>query len=463
MLALTVPARAHFIWLLPQGDRGPNPAALMIFSDRLQPDADVPVSKIATIKLFARGGLRGEAVQLKIEGAKDAYLVQPALAEDGIVLVGGVCTYGVMSRGQGEPFLLMYYPKTLVKRGAARKVDWVFAHTEQLPLEIVPLKADKAVFQVLWLGKPVADAEVTLHVPGITEPVAKKADAAGVFGLTEPKAGGVYGIRCKMVQNREGEHDGKKYKQIQHYATFTIDIPERFVPREKQEEQEVLFRDEPTKAAADPAATQLLAEARAARALWTDFPGFRADVAVNLDGRVQAGKVDVDAQGKVKLQLDSADDALKTWTRREIASLVAHRLPGGPKDTPCAFADDDTQHPLGRKIRVLNDELHSSYRIRDRQIIEVNRTMKDSRFTITVLENTQNKAGYYLPACYVVSSWNLAGKTLVSSTAYRQTWRRFGVFDLPASLLAVTATPGKLESRSITFTNVTLYAREEIP
>ena len=44
---------------------------------------------------------------------------------------------------------------------------------------------------------------------------------------------------------------------------------------------------------ADPAATQLLAEARAARALWQDFPGFSADVEVNLDGQVTASRVEV--------------------------------------------------------------------------------------------------------------------------------------------------------------------------
>ena len=37
---------------------------------------------------------------------------------------------------------------------------------------------------------------------------------------------------------------------------------------------------------ADPEATKLLADARAARANWDHFPGFKADMEVNIDGKV---------------------------------------------------------------------------------------------------------------------------------------------------------------------------------
>ena len=72
----------------------------------------------------------------------------------------------------------------------------------------------------------------------------------------------------------------------------------------------------------------------------------------------------------------------------------------------CAFEDDVADHPLGRAIRVLSDEFHSSYRIRDRQVIVVNREMKDIRFTITVMENEVNPEGKFLPACFVVNTWD---------------------------------------------------------
>src|SRR5262249_36169320 len=124
----------------------------------------------------------------------------------------------------------------------------------------------------------------------------------------------------------------------------------------------------------------------------------------------------------------------------QLASLAGHRLPSGPgKETPCAFLDDNADHPLGRKIRALDDDMHSSYRIRDRQIIEVNRRMKDARFTITVLNNDLTPEKKFLPTAYVVNTWNNDSNQLVSSVSFFHTWKRVGQWDLPAQLMVVTA------------------------
>src|SRR5262245_57997163 len=79
---------------------------------------------------------------------------------------------------------------------------------------------------------------------------------------------------------------------------------------------------EPT--AADPAATKLLAEARAARAAWANFPGFRADIEVNLDGQVSKGLLEVDAAGKVHLK--GIDKDAETWAKYTLRSLINHRM-----------------------------------------------------------------------------------------------------------------------------------------
>jgi hypothetical protein len=217
------------------------------------------------------------------------------------------------------------------------------------------------------------------------------------------------------------------------------------------------------KAKEDPAASKLLADARAARAQWTGFPGFTADVELNVDGKVTRGSVQVSDKGRVEVKLD--DPGAVAWVRREIGSIAGHRLDNSAGlGTPCAFMDDNANHPLGRAVRVLNDELHSSYRIRDRQIIEVNRQMQDARFTITVLENRLNEEKTFLPACYVVNTWDLKSETMRSSTTFHHTWQRVGKYDLPASVMVVTATPatassngtparGKLEARTLKLSN----------
>lgn len=213
--------------------------------------------------------------------------------------------------------------------------------------------------------------------------------------------------------------------------------------------------EEGGKATANAAATKLLSDARAARVLYHDFPGFSADIAVNLDGKVTRGQVEVSDKGNVTLKLEDA--AAQTWAKHTLASIVGHRLSGGPdEETPCAFADDDAHHPLGRAIRVLNDEFHSSYRIRDRQVIVVNRSVPGSRFTITVMDNVRTKENKILPSCFVVNTWDTKTDALTSSEMHRQTWQRIGAFDLPKETLTVKATAGKLQSRSIKLSNIHL-------
>lgn len=188
----------------------------------------------------------------------------------------------------------------------------------------------------------------------------------------------------------------------------------------------------------DRAASKLLAEARAARANWDNFPGFTADIEVNFDGKVSRGQVQIDANGKVTIE--NLDKPATEWAKRMLGSLAAHRMDSSAaRNTPCAFADPDAQHPLGRKILVLNDELHSSYRIRDRQIIEVNRVTGTSKFSITVLENRTNAEGKYLPVSYVVNYWDMKTGQLVRNEAHHQTWTRVDRFDLPVKECLVTA------------------------
>jgi hypothetical protein len=216
-----------------------------------------------------------------------------------------------------------------------------------------------------------------------------------------------------------------------------------------------LGAEEKTKSAADPAATKLLADARAARAIYHDFPGFRANIEINLDGKATRGQVEVGNTNKVTIKVDNAE--AEKWAKHTLASIVGHRLSSGPdEETPCAFVDDDTHHPLGRAIRVLNDEFHSSYRIRDRQVIVVNRQVTGARFTITVMENRLTKEKKFLPTCYIVNTWDAKTNALTSSETHHQTWQRVGAFDLPKETLAVKATGGKLEARSIKLSKIQL-------
>src|SRR5262249_54339691 len=110
LFLVALPAQAHFIWLLP--DEHDQPAARMVFSDELAPDKNVPITKIGRTKLTAVS-VDGHAISVKVGEDKHCYQVSIE-SKDGNVAIGGVCQYGVIAKGKGDPFLLMYYPKTVV-------------------------------------------------------------------------------------------------------------------------------------------------------------------------------------------------------------------------------------------------------------------------------------------------------------------------------------------------------------
>ena len=82
------------------------------------------------------------------------------------------------------------------------------------------------------------------------------------------------------------------------------------------------------------------------------------------------------------------------------------------------------------------------------------------RFTITVLENRLNEDKQYLSGTFVVNTWDLKTDALRSSQTHTQTWKRVGKFDLPDTLLVVTATAGKQEAKSIKLTNQQLTEKK---
>jgi uncharacterized GH25 family protein len=451
LAAAALPARAHFIWVLPP-DGNDTKSTHVVFSDSPKPDDAELLKKIGKADVFARNA-DGKTVPLKLADGKQAFNVTAPDAEPHVI--GVVLQYGVTQRDDDPAFLLHYYAKGFSGISAKTPPSEKFVKNalvkpwDKLPLEILPVLdgPKKQNCMVVWQGKPLADAEVTLYVPGKDKPVVTKTDEKGLVALELPEKSGVYGIRARHVEKKEGELDGKKYKEIRHYATMVFPVVKNG-PLERL--GAALVAAEP-KRAADPAATKLLADARAARDTWHHFPGFTADIVVNLEGKTTKGTVKVNAEGEVDLSMLEGEAA--KWAKGQLSSIVGHRLGGAELDTPCAFADDVTDHPLGRAIVVLNDEFHSSYRIKDRQILVVNRNMKDSHFTITVMENRVTDDKRFVPVTFVVNTWDTATGALQTSATHHQEWKHVGKFDLPAGLTVVTASKGKLEARSLTLTN----------
>jgi hypothetical protein len=452
VLAVTVSARAHFVFILPvEGSR----KAQVVFSDTLKPDRAELLKKIAHTRFSTR--VDGKDIAVKTTTGKNT--IDMTVEGKGPTWVVGVCDYGVSTRGK-EPVLLTYFCKSIVGAGARREAEIYQQAFPLLKLDVVLLPAASGgpAVKVLWEGKPLAAAEVVLYVPGIDKPVEKKSDADGMVKVEKPTKNGLYGVRAAHTVKKSGKLGDQEFAVQRSYCTLTFPA------------SAVLRSDESTgrrtlggvrylvkrggKPDANPEATKLLADAREARANWVDFPGFTAQVAVNVEGTIHKGTVEVDSKGKVNLTIDGDE---KGWAKAMLASIVGHRMDDGTTlTTPCAFADDVTHHPLGRAIKVLNDEFHSSYRIRDRQVIEVVRQMKDTRFTITVMQNRLNEEKKYLPAHYVVNYWDAKSGALKKSVTHYNTWKRVGKFDLLARAMVLTAEEGKQVTRTITLSGHSL-------
>lgn len=205
-------AGGHFVFVIPAAD---GAKAQVVFSDELAPDKNVPITKIASTKLHARGADK-KATALTLQKGENAYDVK--LPGSGTRIVYGMTDYGVLQKGKEKPYLLRYHPKAIV--GAVPADGGAMA---EAALEIVPsVNGGKVSFRVMAKGKPVADAEVNVMLPK-GENKKLKADAKGNTDAIE--ATGQVGAWARHTDKAGGKHDGKHYDEARHYATLVIDVP----------------------------------------------------------------------------------------------------------------------------------------------------------------------------------------------------------------------------------------------
>ena len=207
-------AHAHFVFVVPDPK---DPAkAVVVFSEDLEPDENVTMDKVSGLKLTCRDSSGKETAVAHKAGKHELTATIPGT---GPRLVFGTVHYGVLQKGDAKPYLLAYHPKAII---GAVPADKVIIGEKVLPVELVPVVSGADVrFRFLAAGKPVADAEVTVLKPDGGKTKAK----TNVDGLTEPFAEkGRYGAWAKTVVAGPGEHGGKKYDEIRHYATLVTEF-----------------------------------------------------------------------------------------------------------------------------------------------------------------------------------------------------------------------------------------------
>ena len=209
---LAAVAQAHFVFVYVEGAE-----ARLVFGHAAAPDPAGFPTRAEKTALTARDAA-GKETKLVVEKG-DGNFFRAKLPADKAVMVFGTTEAGVTQRGDNPPLLSFYYPKVIVGDPFAKGTDAGTA------LEVVPVRdGDKVRFKVLSAGKPVADAEVTVGLPG------KGGDEAGVVktdgdGLTGGFADrGRYCVAARRLEAKAGESGGKKYDSVRHTATLVCDV-----------------------------------------------------------------------------------------------------------------------------------------------------------------------------------------------------------------------------------------------
>ncbi len=207
----TAAAQAHFVFVVPDA-KAPGKITV-VFSDSLAADENIPAAKFTATKLTCREAAGKPAA---VDHTAGDHSLTATLPGRGPRVVVGELTYGVSGREGMKPFLLVYHPKAIVA-GAS----WTLG--ESAPVELVPAgEPGKPRLRFLAAGKPVADAEVTVMKADDTREKLKT-DAAGYTPVFA--ASGRYGAWAKSSEAKSGEHGGKKYEEVRHYATLVADAP----------------------------------------------------------------------------------------------------------------------------------------------------------------------------------------------------------------------------------------------
>jgi uncharacterized GH25 family protein len=204
-------AQAHFVFVVPAQN---GATATVVFSEDLNPDEAVAVTKVAGLKLTVRDAGGKEA---PVAHKAEKHSLVAALPGSGPRVVYGSVAYGVLQKGDSRPYLLNYHPKAVVGAVPADRL----AVGDKLPAEIVPVAAGSTVkFKLVAGGKPVVGAEVTVIKPDGTTAKLK----TGPDGATGAVAGsGRFGAWARYAEAKAGEHAGKKYEEVRHYPTLVFD------------------------------------------------------------------------------------------------------------------------------------------------------------------------------------------------------------------------------------------------
>lgn len=203
----------------------------------------------------------------------------------------------------------------------------------------------------------------------------------------------------------------------------------------------------------DPNASALLRQAFQKTARWQpDFKGFTADLRVNVNGKELKGSVSV--KGPKEVQVALPDPEIQKWAENQIAMIAAHRGPRSFEESDGKYdltMSEEADHPLGSRVNIHGDGMHSFYRIKGDRITQINRKTPHVAFTINVEDSAVTQDGKFLTTRYTVYYYSPLDGKLTNVESFTDTHTRVGASDLPATRRIISYENGSVVVKSLAF------------
>lgn len=138
-----------------------------------------------------------------------------------------------------------------------------------------------------------------------------------------------------------------------------------------------------------------------------------------------------------------------------VRSMLMHRAPSSRTSPQQATYGEADRSPLGREL-LLSDRHQSAYRIRDGQIIQIDRRLSDPRFVLTVLETRTTESGRYLPRHVFAARFEPDTGSVLEAWTYISEFQQIGGEYLPKSRQVIRTAQGRTTALLIEWRDIEL-------
>jgi hypothetical protein len=220
----------------------------------------------------------------------------------------------------------------------------------------------------------------------------------------------------------------------------------------------------------DPRAAELLHQASQTRYTWSpEISAVSGKLTWEVDGKAGSGSFRSVLHQRGGFTINPQGDAqVPAEVKDHVASMIGHRVapkPGTPQRAQPDYViivEDEDRGPL---IQMLGDAMHSTQRVKEGKLVQVNRLMGDKRFTIDVteFEKAPDSTRFY-PAAFTVTWWDATSGKLVEKQHY--TTQGFQTVDgqmFPKAEKVVSDKGGKTSTLVITYSDVKFDLPKAVP